>query len=139
MGSTRNKVYYGPSEAVTNTGFIGCVLCLAIPMALAVICTICTVVGCSAEQPEEETASSNVVYIDTSDAWTMHTLGLPTKSDMMGYHMYGRWGYSRYEGEEQIYTTHIWEGVPGNPEAWDELYGIDPENKAFKYPRKEVE
>lgn len=61
----------------------------------------------------------------------MHDAGLPTKADVMAWHMYGRWGFGRVvDGTHEV---HVWEGLPGGPRVWDALYGLDPDNPAFKF------
>ena len=54
----------------------------------------------------------------------MHEHGLPTKADVMEWHVHGSWSY-QLDGEVRTY----WE-LPGRASAWDELYGID-DNPAF--------
>lgn len=49
----------------------------------------------------------------------------------MAWHMYGRWGFGRVvDGTHEV---HVWEGLPGGPRVWDALYGLDPDNPAFKF------
>ena len=32
-----------------------------------------------------------------------------------------------------VQEVHIWEDLPGGAYAWDALYGLDPDNPAFKF------
>ena len=61
----------------------------------------------------------------------MHDAGLPTKADVLAWHMYGRWGFGAIE--DGIHTVHIWEDLPGEAWVWDALYGLDNANPAFKF------
>ena len=71
------------------------------------------------------------IAIDVTDAWAMHDAGLPTKADILSWHMYGRWGFARME--DGVHTVHIWEDLPGEAWVWDVLYGLDNANPAFKF------
>lgn len=75
----------------------------------------------------EEPDVPNPAYIklDISNAALMHLHGLPTKEDVMHYHVEGTWGYS--EGGR----IRVFDELPGSEERWDELYNIEP-NKVFK-------
>ena len=55
----------------------------------------------------------------------MHMHGLPTKEDVVHYHVTGTWGYSD-GGRIRMYDE-----LPGSAERWDELYGIEP-NPAYR-------
>lgn len=144
---SRNSGYYGPSDSDLSKGFA--VIAIAF-LLMTAWCIVGLCASCSSEPEitysyeEELAAASKTTLIDTSDSWTMHQLGLPTRSDLMGYHMYGRWGFSAYEGESgddgnHIYTRHTYEAVPGNLEAWDELYCIDGDNPAYLLKTSEQE
>lgn len=144
MGDSRRGGYYGPSERDLDKG---CMFAFLIFAALIATCIFFIVAGLNAPEDdvisyeyeytgEHTDVSSNAVMLDTSDSWLMHSLGLPTRSDLLGYHMYGHWGYSRYEGEgdDYMHTVHSFEYVPGSLRDWDELYGLDYDNPSYKYP-----
>ncbi len=61
----------------------------------------------------------------------MHDAGLPTKADVLAWHMYGRWGF--YKVVNGMQEVHIWHDLPGEAWVWDALYGFDPDNPAFKF------
>lgn len=93
---------------------------------VAVIIVSSIVVNAEATSAEPETPAAVDIQLDTDNAAQMHKYGLPTKSDVMAFHMYGHWGWMD-DGESHMYSQ-----LPGDSETWDALYDIDPNNKAFK-------
>ena len=93
----------------------------------AICCVVVIVLAACVVNSETAPAETQNVDItlNTDNAAQMHKYGLPTKSDVMAYHMYGRWGWMD-DGESHMYSE-----LPGNSGTWDELYGIDPDNPAF--------
>ena len=75
-----------------------------------------------AEQPEA--APTCTLYLDCSNAALMHSWGLPTKADVMQYHIHGQWGFY------QDGRLCAFDDLPGMNDKWDELYGIE-DNPAF--------
>lgn len=111
-------------------GYSGLLTSLTSVMAVFLVgCALCFCLVATCTAPEVERPQSQTV-IDTSDADLMHSLGMPTKSELAGYHIFGRWGYYR-DGE---FVLH--ESIPGDCEAWDELYGLDPDSPNYRYPKE---
>lgn len=65
------------------------------------------------------------LQLDCSNAALMHKYGMPTKADCMQWHVHGQWGWI---SNGKLYA---FDELPGDSHAWDELYGIDSDNKAF--------
>ena len=109
---------YGYSGLLSNflatmaVFLVGCALCF---------CLVATCTTPEVEQPKPQTV------IDTSDAGLMHSLGIPTKSEVAGFHLFGKWGY--WEGGDMV----IRYSLPGEVSAWDELYHLDPDNPNYRY------
>ena len=93
---------------------------------VAVIIVSSIVVNSEAPSDTPETPAAVDIKLDTDNAAQMHRYGLPTKSDVLAYHMYGHWGWIS-NGKSHMYSQ-----LPGDSETWDLLYEIDPHNKAFK-------
>lgn len=66
-----------------------------------------------------------MLTLDTSNNALMHRYGLPTKADCMEWHVHGQWGF--WDNGRLI----AFDELPGDSRAWDALYGIDSDNKAF--------
>lgn len=102
-----------------------------IPYAIvALVASAAIALGCfaivdSTPQPEQ-TDDELALVLDVDNAKQMHNHGMPTKSDVMAYHVYGHWGYK--QGDDM----RIFAELPGSVRVWDEFYGIGY-NKAFKY------
>jgi len=140
--SGRDEGYYGPSQDDLGKGCV-----LPVFMVVSVILVIALAVMSFQEvgEPGEAPASQAVqadteaaelghrtnIAIDVTDSQAMHGAGLPTKADVLAWHMYGRWGFSAIE--DGVHTVHIWEDLPGEAWVWDELYGLDNANPAFKF------
>ena len=80
--------------------------------------------SCSSQELEPEAGATPLV-VETGNAASMHAYGLPTKADVMEWHLHGQWSY-RQDGE-----LFVLDKLPGRTQAWDALYGIDPDNPAF--------
>ena len=130
--SGRKEGYYGPSSFDLGCGSV--VLMAVGTLVVVVLVALCC---CSGEEaaPVESEATAEVsrtdIAIDVTDQWAMHDAGLPTKVDVLSWHMYGRWGY--YKVVDGVQEVHIWEDLPGGAYVWDALYGLDPDNPAFKF------
>ena len=99
----------------------------AVLFSLAVILGLCFIVSDSTV-PEESDAEPGPTYelvLDCSNAALMHRYGMPTKADCMQWHVHGQWGWIT---DGKLYA---FDELPGDSRAWDELYGIDSDNKAF--------
>ena len=92
---------------------------------VAVIVLASMVVNAEGSTEQAETPAAVDITLNTDNAAQMHRYGLPTKSDVMAYHVYGHWGWMD-DGESHMYSE-----LPGNRGVWDELYGIDSDNPAF--------
>ena len=96
---------------------------IAVFLGIAVCCFILN------DVPREDPADAQPTYtlqLDCTNAAQMHAYGLPTKADVMEWHMQGQWGYV-----EPGNRLHMYAELPGGKAKWDELYGIDPDNPAF--------
>lgn len=74
--------------------------------------------------PDRQAEPAKGISIDTSNSALMHSYGMPTKEDVMEWHMHGQWGYWE-DGRLCAFDE-----LPGRAERWDSLYGIEP-NPAF--------
>ena len=99
-------------------------LAKAIAAALACILAI-VAIGCATGAAVEPSGPTYALYLDCSNNALMHEHGLPTKADVMEWHVHGSWSY-QLDGDMRTY----WE-LPGRASTWDELYGIE-ENPTFK-------
>lgn len=95
----------------------------AIAAALACVLAIVLFSAYLAATPTEP-EPTYTINLDCNNSALMHEHGLPTKADVMEWHVHGSWSY-QLDGEVRTY----WE-LPGRASAWDELYGID-DNPAF--------
>lgn len=75
------------------------------------------------DTPEQR--DPHILTVNTTNAAEMHTYGLPTKTDVIEWHVHGRWAYMA-NGHSFVYAD-----LPGGSTVWDELYSID-ENPVFK-------
>lgn len=140
--SGRSEGYYGPSQDDLGKGCllpVFAVVSVILVMALAVMSfqdvgdPSATPVS-QAEQAESEAAEPehhSDIAIDVTDSQAMHGAGLPTKADVLAWHMYGRWGFGAVE--DGVHTVNTWEDLPGGAWVWDSLYGLDNANPAFKF------
>lgn len=89
----------------------------------AAILAMCGIVDDSTPtEPRPE--PTYVLNLDCTNAAEMHAWGLPTKSDVMEYHVHGQWGFY------QDGTLMAFDDLPGMNDRWDRLYGIE-DNPAF--------
>jgi hypothetical protein len=73
------------------------------------------------EEHEQEVSTvddSHLLTLDTSNAAQMHRYGLPTREDVMHYHVASKWAYQR-DG----ITVEVDE-LPGGYATWYELYRL---------------
>ena len=127
--SGREEGYYGPSSSDLGCGAL--VGIASVALAVVLVCFLCF-----ASVHDEGIASTGAngsadLAIDVTDQWAMHGAGLPTKADVLAWHMYGRWGF--YKIRDGVQEVHIWHDLPGEAWIWDALYGLDPDNPAFKF------
>lgn len=127
----RDEGYYGPSEADADCGGLVVAAFLVVGVVLvAALCFMSLHGGEDAETAADDAPAAGLA-IDVTDQWAMHDAGLPTKADVLAWHMYGRWGF--YKVVDGVQEVHIWEDLPGGALVWDALYGLDPANPAFKF------
>ena len=72
-----------------------------------------------------EQSDPHILSINTTNAAEMHMYGLPTKTDVIEWHVHGRWAYMA-NGHSFVYAD-----LPGGSTVWDELYKIE-NNPVFK-------
>lgn len=65
-----------------------------------------------------ETNDPHILSVNTTNAAEMHMYGLPTKTDVIEWHVHGRWAYMA-NGHSFVYAD-----LPGGSTVWDELYDI---------------
>lgn len=76
---------------------------------------------------DDETPEPGTLYmleLNCSNAAQMHGYGMPTKADVIQWHVHGSWGYYQ---DGKLYASY---DLPGRDDAWDTLYEIKP-NPAF--------
>lgn len=112
---------FDPSERDDSMLVRAIVLVIA---ALLIIAAACFVMG-DAPRETADTPDTSVLTVDTSNTAEMHRWGMPTKADVMEWHMTGQWGYRAAN------SYYVYADLPGDSLAWDELYGIDGGNPAF--------
>lgn len=95
---------------------------LAVVSVLLVIAFVSFMVNDSQEEPKP----TYYLEFDCNNAALMHEYGLPTKADVIEYHVFGRWCY-KADGEQHVYME-----LPGGAESWDELYQIQDNPKFVK-------
>ena len=95
-------------------------------MAVVALCIIFIFVVCfivNGTPQDDEMPVPGTLYtleLDCSDSAKMHEYGLPTKSDVIQWHVHGSWGYY-LDGD--MHSSH---DLPGCNDAWDALYEIKP-------------
>lgn len=96
--------------------------------AIAGLVTALLIIGLTvfimSDAPREET-DPHLLTLNTTNAAQMHEYGLPTKTDVIEWHVHGSWAY-RANGRSFVYAD-----LPGGCTVWDELYQID-DNPVFK-------
>ena len=134
--SGRDVGYCGPSDYDVGVGCVTVVVAaLGIPLVIAL--TVLAVQG-EAQVPEtarladaQFSADVSDVPINAGNERAMHAVGLPTKNDVLEWHETGRWSYGRYEGGE--YVVRTFDELPDGAEVWDEIYGLDNAEPAFRF------
>ena len=61
--------------------------------------------------------------VNVRNAAQMHAKGLPTREDVMSWHVNGRWGYGVTDGGTR--EVVFYDILPGGADVWDALYGFD--------------
>lgn len=87
--------------------------------ALLIIGLTVFIMSDAPEQPDP-----HILSINTTNAAQMHEYGLPTKTDVVEWHVHGRWAY-RANGHFYLFAD-----LPGGSTVWDDLYQIQP-NSVF--------
>ena len=132
--SGRKEGYYGPSADDLGRGALG-LLAVVFGVALAVaLCVASCDGGDSADDPDKASRESDTGWgfaIDPADKRAMHAARLPAKSDVLGWHMNGRWGFPVDGGDG--YTVLVFHDLPGGAWVWDALYGIDADDPSFRF------
>lgn len=99
----------------------------AVGAAVACIVAIVLIAPLAGCEPEPEPDDSVALVLDTGDAAQMHAYGLPSKSDVLHWHVFGEWGYVDCDGNIRMYAE-----LPGEGWRWDSLYEIKW-RKAFQH------
>lgn len=94
-------------------------LCAAVALGISAILSDAPM----EEQPDEPQPTYEL-RVDCSNTAQMHRYGMPTKADVMQWHVHGQWGWI----ERGVLVSFA--ELPGSAAAWDELYGIE-DNPAF--------
>ena len=88
----RKEGYYGPSSFD-----LGCGSAVLMAIGTLVVVVLVALCCCSVqEEPISEEGEAVIeaprtdIAIDVTDQWAMHDAGLPTKADVLSWHMYGR-------------------------------------------------
>ena len=102
-----------------RSNFLGRAVALVL-FALVVIIGAWLITTDTPEQPDP-----HILSINTTNAAEMHMYGLPTKTDVIEWHVHGRWAYMA-NGHSFVYAD-----LPGGSTVWDELYQIE-NNPVFK-------
>lgn len=92
--------------------------------AVALVVTALFIIGLTAfilmDAPREEQPDPHVLTLNTTNAAQMHEYGLPTKTDVIEWHVHGSWAYMA-NGHSFVYAD-----LPGGCTVWDDLYKIQP-------------
>ena len=131
MGARRGG--YGPADADCGCLGVAALLAMAALAAafLAFILADTPINDADADAGDGVAVGAPVLQLDTSNAALMHSYGLPTKDDVMHFHLGGVWGY--YEVWDGSDALRAYDELPGSESMWDEVYGIDASNPAFSY------
>ena len=97
-----------------RSNFLGRAVALVF-FALVVIIGAWLITTDTPEQPDP-----HILSINTTNAAQMHEYGLPTKTDVIEWHVHGSWAY-RANGRSFVYAD-----LPGGCTGWDDLYKIQP-------------
>lgn len=91
--------------------------------AVALVVTALLIIGLTvfimSDAPREEN-DPHVLTLNTTNAAEMHAYGMPTKTDVIEWHVHGRWAY-KANGRSFVYAD-----LPGGCTVWDDLYKIQP-------------
>ena len=127
--------YYGPSDSDVGIGCVSVlVIALGIPLALALLLFSFQGEGVdydASRSAPEFAGDVSDIPINAGDEQAMHAVGLPTKRDVLEWHETGHWGYGRYEGGE--YVVRTFDELPDGAEVWDDIYGLDNADPAFRF------
>lgn len=61
----------------------------------------------------------HLLTLNTTNAAEMHQYGLPTKTDVIEWHVHGSWAF-KANGHFFVYAD-----LPGGNNVWDELYQVE--------------
>lgn len=89
------------------------------------IAAVVSMVTDTQEEPVEQ--ASVALVLNTEDASIMHSYGLPSKDDVVHWHVFGEWGYKDCNDNIRMFAQ-----LPGETWRWDNLYDIKW-RKAFQY------
>ena len=95
-----------------RTNFLGRAVALVVT-ALFVFLLTAFIMSDAPEQPDP-----HVLTLNTTNAAQMHEYGLPTKTDVVEWHVHGTWAY-RANGHFYLFAD-----LPGGSSVWDDLYDI---------------
>ena len=105
-----------PCDPDDNGGIIKAV---AAVIACILLIAVCGRYATTQDAPVDNPPTYRLV-LDCGNAAAMHKYGMPTKADVMEWHMSGRWAY------EDDGRYHVFADLPGGCTVWDDLYKIEP-------------
>ena len=105
-----------PYDPDDNGGIIKAV---AAVIACILLIAVCWRIAATQAEPVDNPPTYRLV-LDCGNAAAMHKYGMPTKADVMEWHMSGRWAY------EDDGRYHVFADLPGGCTVWDDLYKIEP-------------
>ena len=118
---------YGYSGLLTSAAQVLAVFFVATLICFAAVAA-CTPEPAHVEQEavvEGGRTPNATLAVDVTNASEMHKLGLPTKTDVMSYHVYGRWAYGYMTDDHERLSFGPYYSLPGGTDIWDKLYGIE--------------
>ena len=110
-----------PYDPDDNGGIIKAV---AAVIACILLIAVCGRYATTQDAPVDNPPTYRLV-LDCGNAAAMHKYGMPTKADVMEWHVHGSWAYMA-NGHSFVYAD-----LPGGSTVWDDLYQIE-NNPVFK-------
>lgn len=95
----------------------GGMLSRAVALVVTALFIIMLTAFIMSDAPHEE-PDPHILSVDITNAAQMHEYGLPTKADVVEWHVHGQWAYMA-NGHSFVYAD-----LPGGSSVWDDLYDI---------------